>query len=181
MRRLLTEDPSKNCPLMGKTCNNCRKPNYLTKTRRSQQISEVIEDGNSSNDECNSIQNFDSSDEFEIMPIETNSQTLSQIEKYVQNRLANKKAIQKEKMGDLSIKNVYIRRSPQSETIKSRKALFRIDNQVINLTVNACSQVSFLNWATAKQIMELSKKASFVSTGSQACLHGMFIIIKSLL
>ena len=34
----------------------------------------------------------------------------------------------------------------------------RIDNQIIQLTVDTGSPVSFLNWATAKENMEKSSK-----------------------
>ena len=42
------------------------------------------------------------------------------------------------------------------------KALVRIDNQIINVTVPTGSPVSFINWATAKQILQSSQKATFV-------------------
>ena len=46
--------------------------------------------------------------------------------------------------------------------MKSLKALVRIDNQIINVTVPTGSPVSFINWATAKQILQSSQKATFV-------------------
>ena len=40
--------------------------------------------------------------------------------------------------------------------------MIRIDNQIIQLTVDTGSPVSFLNWATAKEIMENSSKVRFI-------------------
>ena len=45
-------------------------------------------------------------------------------------------------------------RDPTLKRGKSLKAMLRIDNQIIQLTVDTASPVSFLNWATAKEIME---------------------------
>ena len=44
---------------------------------------------------------------------------------------------------------------------KSLKAMVRIDNQILQMTVDNGSPVSFLNWATAKEIMVKSNKARF--------------------
>ena len=40
--------------------------------------------------------------------------------------------------------------------------MVRIDNQIIQLTVDTGSPVSFLNWATTKEIMEKSNKVRFI-------------------
>ena len=37
----------------------------------------------------------------------------------------------------------------------------RIDHQIINMTIDTGSPVSFLNWATAKQILQTSKNRKF--------------------
>ena len=39
--------------------------------------------------------------------------------------------------------------------------MVRIDHQIINMTIGTGSPVSFLNWATAKQILETSKNTKF--------------------
>ena len=40
--------------------------------------------------------------------------------------------------------------------------MVRIDNQIIQLTVETRNPVSFLNWETVKGIMDKSNKASFI-------------------
>ena len=40
--------------------------------------------------------------------------------------------------------------------------MLRIDNQIIQLTVDTGIPVSFLNWATAKEIMVKSSKVRFI-------------------
>ena len=42
--------------------------------------------------------------------------------------------------------------------MKSLKALIRIDNQIINMTVDTGSPISFLNSTVAKQILDSSRK-----------------------
>ena len=43
--------------------------------------------------------------------------------------------------------------------------MVRIDNQIIQLTVDTGSPVSFLNWATAKEILDKSSKVRFIPSG----------------
>ena len=45
--------------------------------------------------------------------------------------------------------------------VKSLKDMVRIDNPIIQLTVDTGSPVSFLNWATTKETMEKSNKVRF--------------------
>ena len=45
--------------------------------------------------------------------------------------------------------------------MKSLKALIRIDNQIIYMTVDTGSPISFLNWTVAKQILDSSGKIQF--------------------
>ena len=68
------------------------------------------------------------------------------------------------KIGDSSkdIQKVDNRRNPRSQQIKSLKALIRIDHRIIMMTIGTGSPVSFLNWATAKQIFESSKNTKFI-------------------
>ena len=117
---------------------------------RSQQVNEIAEKTSSSDKECNVIQSFDPCDEFEIMAIESETSSMEQIDEY-------KKQQSKRKLntGDSGkdIQKVDIRRNPRSQQIKSLKALVRIDHQIINMTIDTGSPVSFLNWATAKQIL----------------------------
>ena len=40
--------------------------------------------------------------------------------------------------------------------------MVRIDHQIINMTIDTGSPVSFLNWATAKRILESSKNTRFI-------------------
>ena len=50
------------------------------------------------------------------------------------------------------ITKIDIRRDPRSHQIKALKALVRIKNQIIKLTIDTGSPVSFLNWTTASEI-----------------------------
>ena len=143
---------------MGKTCKNCSKPNHSEKFCRSQRVNEIAEKTPSSDEGCNSIQFFYSSDELEIMAIESQISWMEQIDEYIKQQ-----AKRKLKIGDSSkdIQKVDIRRNPRSKQIKSLKVMVTIDHQIINMTIDTGSPVSFLNWATAKQILESSKNTKF--------------------
>ena len=125
---------------------------------KSQQVNEIAEKSSSSHEECNLIQSFDSCDEFEIMAIESELSSLEQIDEYIKQQ-ANRKKERRDSGKD--IKKVDIRRNTRSQQIRSLKALVRIDHQIINMTIDTGSPVSFLNWATAKQILETSKNTKF--------------------
>ena len=58
-----------------------------------------------------------------------------------------------------------IRRDPRLHQIKALKALVRIKNQIFNLTIDTGSPVSFLNWTTAKQILDGSSEIKFILAG----------------
>ena len=60
------------------------------------------------------------------------------------------------------IRKIDIRRHPRSHQIKALKALVRVNNQIINMTIDTGSPVSFLNWATAKQLSEGSSEIKFI-------------------
>ena len=53
-------------------------------------------------------------------------------------------------------------RDQMSNRAKSLKAMVRINNQIIQLTVDTGSLVSLLNWATTKEIIDKSYKARFI-------------------
>ena len=53
-------------------------------------------------------------------------------------------------------------RDQMSNRAKSLKAMVRINNQIIQLTVDTGSLVSLLNWATTKEIIDKSNKARFI-------------------
>ena len=144
--RLFGEGHLKKCLAMGKKCKNCSKPNHFAKMCKSQQVNEISEKSSSSDEECNLIQSFDSCDEFEIMAIESELSSLEQIDEYIKQK---------------DLQKVDIRRNTRSQQIKSLKALVRIDHQIINMTIDTGSPVSFLNWTTAKQILETSKNTKF--------------------
>ena len=61
----------------------------------------------------------------------------------------------------LETKKNDIRRDSTSERMKSLKALIRIDNQIINMTVDTESPITFLNWTVAEQMLDLSDKIQF--------------------
>ena len=52
--------------------------------------------------------------------------------------------------------------------------MVRIDNHIIQLTVDTGSPVSFLNWATAKEIMGKSSKVRFIPS-EKLNLHTKFV------
>ena len=58
--------------------------------------------------------------------------------------------------------------------MKSLKALIRIDNQIINKTVDTGSPISFLNWSVAKQILDSSGKIQF-TPAEQLSLPAQFV------
>ena len=105
------------------------------------------------------IQSFDSCDEFEIKAIESDISSMEKMDEYIKQQSKRKINV-----GDSGkdIQKVDIRRKPRSQQIKSLKALVRIDHQIINMTIDTGSPVSFLNWATAKQILESSKNTKFI-------------------
>ena len=60
------------------------------------------------------------------------------------------------------ITKIDIRRDPRSHKIKELKALVGIQNQIINMTIDTGSPVSFLNWTTAKQLLDGSLEIKFI-------------------
>ena len=141
----------RNCPALGKTCKNCNKPNHFARMCRSQQANEVAEEISSSDEECNLMRCFDSCDDFEIMVIEKDEISVEQIKYYISERLNKRTDQSTERKYSQNVRKIDIRRDPRSAQIKSLKTLVRIDNQIINLTIDTGSPVSFLNWATTKQ------------------------------
>ena len=61
----------------------------------------------------------------------------------------------------LETKKIGSRKNSTSGRMKSLKAQIRIDNQIINMTVDTGSPISFLNWAVAKQVLDSSEKIQF--------------------
>ena len=61
----------------------------------------------------------------------------------------------------LETKKIDIRKDSTPGRMKSLKALIRIDNQIINMTVDTGSPISFINWTVAKQILDSSGKIQF--------------------
>ena len=148
----------KNCAAMGKTCKNCGKPNPFAKMCRSQQVSEVAEDSEGSVEECNQIsESVGSRSEFEVMSIQTYQPENERVSKYVKDRI-------NEIRNNSNAETIQVR-DPMLKRVKSLKAMVRTDNQIIQLTVDTGSPVSFLNWATAKEIMEKSSKTRFIPSG----------------
>ena len=157
--RLFGEGRLKKCPAMGKTCKNCSKPNHFAKMFKSQQVNEIAEKSSSSDEECNLIQSFDSCEEFEIMAIESELSSMEEIYEYIKQQSNRNQDIKK---SSKDIQKVNIRRNTRSKLIRSLKALVRIDHQIINMTIDTGSPVSFLSWATAKQILESSNNTRFI-------------------
>ena len=157
--RIFGEGHLKKCPAMGKTCKNCSKPNHFAKMCKSQQVNEIAEKSSSSDEECNLIQSFESCEEFEIMSVESELSSLEEIDEYIKQQSNKNKETDKYRK---DVQKVDIRRNTRSKQIRSLKALVRIDHQIINTTIDTGSPVSFLNWATAKTILESSKNTKFI-------------------
>ena len=77
----------KNCAAMGKQCKNCNKPNHFARMCRSQQVSEITENTESSEEECNLIQTFVSCEEFEVMVIEQKDRQIEMINRYIDEKM----------------------------------------------------------------------------------------------
>ena len=153
---------------MGKTCKNYNKPNHFAKMCKSQQVNEISNEDSSSEEECKLIQTFDSCDEFEIMTVEEDFTSISNIEKYINKRVLenvhNDEKIQKDGLTKkpVNIEKIEIRRNPKSHQIKALKALVKIDSYILNMTIDTGSPVSLLNWATTKQILEGPSNSKFI-------------------
>ena len=160
--RIFGEGHLKKCPAMGKTCKNCSKPNHFAKMCKSQQVNEIAEKSSISDEECNLIQSFESCEEFEIMSVESELSSLEKIDEYIKQQSNKNKETEKYRK---DVQKVDIRRNTRSKQIRSLKALVRIDHQIINMIIDTGSPVSFLNWATAKTILESSKKNQVHPTG----------------
>ena len=151
----------KHCPAMGKTCKNCGKPKHFAKMSKSQQVSEVAEESDGSVVEGDQIrESFGSCSDFEVMSIQTDQTGNQRISRYLWDRISeNKKVSHGETMQVQKIDSI---RDPKLNRVKSLKAMVRIDNQIIQLTEDTGIPVSFLNWATVKEIMDKSNNARFI-------------------
>ena len=127
---------------------------------RSQQVNEITENTESSEEECNLIQTFDSCEEFEVMAIEQNKSQREMINRYITEKVKVNR-VSETGNNKLETKKIDIRRDSTSERMKSLKALIRIDNQIINMTVDTGNPISFLNWSVAKQMLDSAGKIQF--------------------
>ena len=123
------------------------------------QVNEIAEENSSlEEEECNLIRSFDSCEEFEIMAVESKLQDSDgEIGKLI-SEIKSKET----RMDAKDVRKIYIRRDSRSYKIKALKALVRIDTHIINMTIDTGSPVSFLNWTTAKQLMEGATKIKFI-------------------
>ena len=108
-------------------------------------------------EECNLIQTFDSCEEFEVRAIERNNSQRGMINRYIKKKVKVNR-VSETGNNKLEAKKIDIRRDSTSERMKLLKALIRIDNQIIILTVDTGRPISFLNWSVAKQILDASGK-----------------------
>ena len=133
---LSSKDTWKNSPAMRRQCKNRKKPNHFARICRSQQINEITETTESSEEECNLMQTFNSREDFEIFSIELKANRMDNIDGYIQRRLENKENCQKQSTNNSANQKNDISRDPKSESIKSPKSLLRFDNQIINITLD---------------------------------------------
>ena len=152
----------KNCAAMGKQVKNCNKPNHFARMCRSQHVSEITENTESSEEECNLIQTFDSCEEFEVMAIEQKDSQIEMINRYIEEKVKENSG--SNGVNKLETKKIDIRKDSTSGRMISLKSLIRNDNQIINMTVDTGSLISFIkfiNWTVAKQIFDSSGKIKF--------------------
>ena len=163
----------KNCSAMGKTCKNCGKPNHFAKMGRSQQVSEVAEESEGSVEECDQIsESFGSCGDFEVMSIQTYQSEIERISEYVKDRINEMK--NKSNGETIQVQKIDSIRDPTLKRVKSLKAMVRIGNQTIQLTVDTGSPVYFLNWVTAEELMDKSSKVRFIQS-EKLNLHTKFV------
>ena len=106
------------------------------------------------------------------MSIQTHQTENERISKYVMERISE---IRKKSNGEMiQVQKIDSNRDPKLKRVKSLKAMVRIDNQIIHLTVDTGTPVSFLNWATAKEKMDKSSKVRFISS-EKLNLHTKFV------
>ena len=60
------------------------------------------------------------------------------------------------------VEKIEVRRNPQSHHVKSLKALVRVDNHIVNMTIDTGSPVSFLNCTSVKQVLDGSTSSKFI-------------------
>ena len=163
----------KNCSAMGKTCKTCGKPNHFAKMCQSQQVSEIAENSDGFVEECDQIsESFGSCSDFEVMSIQTYQAENERISKYVKYRINE---MRKKSSGEtIQVQKIDSIRDPKLKRVKSLKAMVRIDNQIIQLTVDTGNPVSFLNWATTKEKMGKSSKVKFIPS-EKLNLHTKFV------
>ena len=94
------------------------------------------------------------------MSIQTYQPENERVSKYVKDRINEMRNNSNEKM--MRVQKIDSIRDPTLNRVKSLKAMIRIDNQIIQLTVDTGSPVSFLNWAITKERMEKSNKVRFI-------------------
>ena len=155
----------RNCPAMGKMCKGCNKPNHFARMCRSQQVNEVMEETSESEEECNLIRYFNSCDDFEIMIVDKDEMSIQQIGDYISDRI-NLIIDRNPDRNNANVRKIDIRIDPRSAQTKSLKALVRIENQIITMTFDTGSPVSFLNWATTRQIMEMCPQTKYMPVES---------------
>ena len=107
---------------MGKQCKNCNKPNHFARMCHSQQVNEITETRESSEEECNLMQTFVSCEEFEIMSIEQNNTQMDKINRYIEEKMEKNNRVGNTNK-QLEMRNFDIRRDQTSERMKSLKAL----------------------------------------------------------
>ena len=109
---------------------------------RSQRVSEVAEESEGSVEECDQIrESFGSYSDFEVLSIHTHQPENERISKYVRDRISENK---KRSNGEtIQVQKIDSIRDPKLNRGKSLKAMVRIDNQIIQLTVDTGSPVSF--------------------------------------
>ena len=90
------------------------------------------------------MEDFGSASEIEIMSIQSRGRKKLKIcqGENIKNEPSKWEQVRIQKIDLLS--------DPTSNKLKTLRAMLRIDNQIIQTTVDTRSPVSFLNWATTK-------------------------------
>ena len=116
------------------------------------------------------------------MSIEDDLKSIVAIEQYINKRLLTNVQTggsggqQRPNEKSEKVKKIEVRRNPQSHQIKALKALVKIDNHIVNITIDTGSPVSFLNWTSTKlnlseQFVDYNKRPILILGALKANLH----------
>ena len=120
------------------------------------------------------------------MAVEEDLTSVAAIEHYINKQVlakvyAEANGEEKEKIAKSEIvEKIEVRRNPQSHQIKALKALVKIYSDILNMTIDTGSPVSFLNWATTNKFWKDPRFQKLLLQRSLTCPHSLWITINVL-